>query len=490
MSAGGPGEGKNSGGSRGGKGANPPNLNDYVNTPRYDLATIVQLVGVRPMILWGWEQQLGIPAPTRINDEIGAVRRYSERDLIASIWLRDQILNGISPVEAAARLRAAQHPATNRDDWEEATEEDSLLRGRVNTGPLSDSTFMPPRVAKPTRPLSDIEPLPADLGASFADSPPQRSAPHIGALDSTYGAGAGTSQVWVSPLSGPLTQRIVSGPLGTPITSTPLGGTMTSMPPNTIGGAFGSSPAHPGAGGYNSTTDAANRVRIGGGVASTSVRGRDLRALLPQLIRAFINLDSQAANYIIAEAMASRTIETVGINLLQPALNRISDLSARHDIAAPEDHFAMNYVRGLLFAHFRETPENAAGPLVIVTCGPRELDDIPALMLAVYWRRIGLRVIYLGQDMDSDSLVELARLRRPALMYLSASTAQRIRALVRTGRRLAQLDKPRPNFAFGGPIFARNPELQRKVSDVGVYLGDDAATMTWHVTKLLGVSHR
>ena len=457
MSAGVPGEGKHSGGPRAGKGANPPNLADYANTPRYDLATIVQLVGVRPMILWGWEQQLGIPAPTRISDEIGAVRRYSERDLVASIWLRDQILNGVSPVEAAARLRAAQRPASNRDGWEEVTDDDSLLRGRVNTGPLPDSTFMAPRVAKPTRPLSDLELPSTDPGAA----------------DSAQGPGAGASQVWVSPLSGPLGQRIISGQLGTPITSRPLGGAVTAMPSNTVPAAFSSSPAHPSI-----------------GAVPAPARGRDLRALLPQLIRAFVNLDTQTANHIISDAMVSRTIETVGINLLQPALNRISDLSAHHDLSAPEEHFAMNYVRGLLFAHLRETPENASGPLVIVSCGPRELDDIPPLMLAVYWRRVGLRVIYLGQDMDGDSLVELARLRRPALMYLSASTAQRIRSLVRIGRRLAQLDKPRPNFAFGGPIFTRNPELQRKVSNVGVYLGDDAATMTWHVTKLLGVGHR
>src|SRR5690348_841818 len=78
-----------------GKTDRPPNLAQFSNDPIYDLVTIVQLVGVRPRILWSWEQQLGIPAPARLTDEAsGNVRRYSERDLIASLWLREQILNG------------------------------------------------------------------------------------------------------------------------------------------------------------------------------------------------------------------------------------------------------------------------------------------------------------------------------------------------------------------------------------------------------------
>src|SRR2546430_10079432 len=101
-----------SGGASSGKDGEPPNLAAYSPEPKYDLATIVQLVGVRPMILWGWEQQLGIPAPARIPSEEpnGATRRYSERDLVASIWLRDQILHGTAPNEAAAKLLGAQRP--------------------------------------------------------------------------------------------------------------------------------------------------------------------------------------------------------------------------------------------------------------------------------------------------------------------------------------------------------------------------------------------
>jgi methanogenic corrinoid protein MtbC1 len=111
-------------------------------------------------------------------------------------------------------------------------------------------------------------------------------------------------------------------------------------------------------------------------------------------------------------------------------------------------------------------------------------SEINALTLAVFRRRAGLRVIYLGQDIEASSLIEEVRKRRPALVSLTVTTTQRIRSLSRLARALNQLDAPRPFVGFGGAIFVRNPELERRVT--GVYLGDDAATATWHVTNLLG----
>jgi len=476
-------------------GGNPPNLANYASGPQYDLTTIVQLVGLRPMILWGWEQQLGIPSPTRLNDDVGAVRRYSEQDLVACIWLRDQILNGVSPIDAAERLRAAQRPAADEDAWsdtpgETRPGEDPQARTRVNTGPLPTSSFASVRAPKPTRPLRDLDVLPSELSSSFAGLAPQGPSPSV--AGSGYTRGAGTSEVWVSPLSGPLNQRIVSGPLGTPLTAGPLGlgGAHSSVPSNTHGmaGPASINPAHPAGSHENTGSTGRAWVSTGGtSAAATPARARDPRTLLPQLIRALMNLETETANRVIKDAMDSGPIETLCGNLLQPALSRIAELWARHDITGPEEHFAMNYVRGLLYAIFRNTPENPAGPLAFIGCAPRELDDMPALMLAVLWRRSGLRVVYLGQDVDGDSLVEEARRRRPVLICLSASASPRIRALTRICRHLGHLDKPRPTFTFIGPVFARNPELQHKVA--GVYLGNDAGMAAWHVTQLLGMDH-
>lgn len=499
--------------SSGSRSGEPPNLTAYSDTPRYDLATVVQLVGVRPMILWGWEQSLGIPAPTRVNEDAGnTVRRYSERDLVASLWLREQILNGTPPPEAAARLRAAQRPtAGDNEEWN-ASASGQRLRGPVYSGPLPDSFVPPQRSPNRTRPLSDVDRAPLGLGSAESMGPPRVSyRQELGEGPSeSYGSTPSRSHVWVSPLSGPLGGRqSLSNPVASAISGVVSGSVPPTMAAGPLTGQLGSGvegraafpitsgplpppavlPDSPPVGSWTNggTGRSVAWTPVPGAVSttSTSTHGREVRNLMPQLLRAFANFDTLGANHIVEEALSSRSVETVCVTLLQPALARVRDQWASHQVSVPEERFATNYVRGLLMAMFYQTPERVEAPTVWVGCGPRETHDIHALVLAVFLRRAGLRAVYLGQDIDGAELVEEARKRRPALVAISVTSTQRIRALARIAKAINQLDTPRPVPVFIGPIFARNPELQRKIN--GLYLGDDMGTATYHAKKLLGM---
>src|SRR5262249_22736019 len=103
-------------------------------------------------------------------------------------------------------------------------------------------------------------------------------------------------------------------------------------------------------------------------------------------------------------------------------------------------------------------------------------------------RRAGMHVVYLGQDVEGDSLVQSILARRPALIALSITTPQRVRSLARLVKDIDQVPSPKPFITYGGPVFVRNPELQRKVH--GVYLGDDAGTAAWHVRRLLQIDRK
>jgi methanogenic corrinoid protein MtbC1 len=518
------------------------------------------------MILWGWEQQLGIPSPTHVPDDPASNgRRYSERDIAASIWLREQILNGISPNEAAARLLGPR--GTGRVNTGSLAGSgalsgplDDAQRNRAAISPLSE-TGPAPRTAKPTVRLSDLEqapnsgPLPPAPPAP-PERAPQMSGPLVdatqrampsGQLGSSYpGApGAPTTRtsgklpdIYAAPASGPLPgsgtlapdaagtmgqapyhygNQYGTGGLGNqnPKTTGPIGwqtgeavnppaeasGPHWYQPPDTSlpplaqpqgqhpSGAYGQlNPVNTGqtrqTGPFGQLPETSAPGVPWSGPGAPQARGRELRLLLPQFIRAFNAFDTIGANRIINEALNSRSVEMICLGLLLPALTRISDLTARHEASTPEERYALNYARSFLFSVFYRTVERPDGPLVFVCCGPKEMSEISALTLAVFWRRAGLRVAYFGADMDAGSLIEEVRKRRPALVSLSVSATQRIRSLARLVKALNQLDAPRPYVGFSGPIFVRNPELQHKVN--GIYLGDDASAATWHVTNLLG----
>src|SRR5258708_24915819 len=190
-----------------------------------------------------------------------------------------------------------------------------------------------------------------------------------------------------------------------------------------------SSAAQSGYSGAGARTEAAR----GEGAASVpwlgpraSMRGPDLRGLLPQLTRPFANLDTLAANQIVSEALGAFPVEKVCISLLQPALSHTGEIWAHHQLTTSERQFAENYVRGVLFAIFHKTAEHFDAPMVIVGCGPREMPDVAALVLAVFWRRAGLRVVFLGQDADASGLRPRPRLKPPALAARAATPSQRL----------------------------------------------------------------
>ncbi|SRR5579875_1703118 len=577
------GESGGSGGSGGrGRSTEIPQLDLYPDEPLYDLATIVLMVGVRPMTLWAWEQQLGIPflpgarsgrATNPEGDDGPNARRYSERDLIALLWLRERIVDGAQPHEAAALLMNGQRSshsgflrpdtssagmergrpgapdgslgssATGRASY--ATPQSGSLtpsgRPRIQTGPLREGYHSPSsgpigRSAPITRRLADLhgekEAINAAADVFFAE--PESSAPSSHtpthpkppAPHPTPQAQPGSVPAWLAeaapggadpsradarpPTNGPLTAR--TGGVGSrPLSSAEHSWTgqlrpssslaeqasrqsSPSLPPLASGQLAPNSPSLPGgdasaySGGYpsirNSPPSSAND-RLWMGPTATSTSGRELRASVAPLIRTFAAFDTLGANRILREALTSHTVESICVALLAPALARLSDLQTRSEVTPPEEQFGVNYVRGFLYSVFHQTPERSRAPLVVVGCGPKDVADINALLLAVFWRRAGARVAFLGQDVDANSLVKEVDRLRPALIALSVSTSQRVRALTRMAKAIEQLPAPRPIFAYCGLAFTRNPELQRKVN--GVYLGDDAGVATWHLRRLLNL---
>lgn len=386
----------------------PPHLDEFSNQPNYDLATVAEMLGVRRMTLWAWEQQLGMSRPGFGANETMGQPRYSERDLRALLWLRDQILDGIPPHVAAAQLFTQPHPRPA-----DAARSGPLpLRPRINTDPIHGSAFGTYGPARPGGPGRYAQP-------TAVLQPGDRIANAI-----TYRP-AFTSVVSPSLPQGP--QPV--GVLGAP----------------------------------------------------------DLRALVPLLAQAFAALDAEGARRVVDDALSSWSVELMCVRLLEPALARVGELAARNQVLSAEERFAEQYVRGLLHAFLHSTPERSDAPLVLLGCGPREYDDIPALVNAVFWRRAGLRVVYLGDDLDGAAIAAETRSYVPAAIAQTVTSAQRVRTLGRIAREIANLPAPRPIFVYSGPTFARNPELQHRVG--GIYLGDDPVAACRMVTRLLGVDH-
>jgi MerR family transcriptional regulator, light-induced transcriptional regulator len=199
------------------------------------------------------------------------------------------------------------------------------------------------------------------------------------------------------------------------------------------------------------------------------------------LVHQFANLDEFAASRTIAQTLSVHAIEDVCLYLLEPVLDEIGRLWSENIIDVAIEHFSANVIRGQLESLFRGAGDSMSGPVVLVGCAPGELHEIGALMLALFLRRAGLHVAYLGQTVETEGLAHIVATLHPAAIVLSASLRDHVDGLIAVGRRLAELSEPRPLFAFGGRAFKANPDLGTRVP--GLYLGTDARGAVSEIRK-------
>ena len=201
------------------------------------------------------------------------------------------------------------------------------------------------------------------------------------------------------------------------------------------------------------------------------------------LLRQFITLDESSANQTIAQAFAIYSIEEVCRSLFTPTLTRLGQLWRAGEITVTTEHFASALIRERLASLFRSAPINDDAPLALVGCAPGELHELGPLMLALFLRRAGLRVAYLGQSVELESLVDAVEAVGPASVLLSAALRPQAENLIEVGRRLAALKRRQPLFVFGGLAFTNEPDLAKRVQ--GAYLEMEAPAAAHEIKRRL-----
>jgi len=92
-------------------------------------------------------------------------------------------------------------------------------------------------------------------------------------------------------------------------------------------------------------------------------------------------------------------------------------------------------------------------------------------MLALFLRRSGVRIAYLGQSIEIAGLLQTIRQLAPVLVCVSLTMPASLATLINLGRQIQQMQAPRPLFAFGGQVFVHYTHLISQVP--GIYVGGD-----------------
>ena len=218
-------------------------------------------------------------------------------------------------------------------------------------------------------------------------------------------------------------------------------------------------------------------------VASTTTIDRfSLDGLGATLLEQFSNLDEYAVHRTVMQALAVYTIEDICLHLLSPVLVEIGHRWARGELDTTVEHFAAALIRALLDGLFRSAATSASGPLTLVGCAPGELHELGALMLALFLRRAGIRVAYLGQDVEVEGLLAIVANLRPVCVLLSAALSPQAEALAMLANRL-KVANSQTALYFGGQAYQSNPVAVQQIREH--YLGSDVCMAIDEIKKRL-----
>ncbi len=209
----------------------------------------------------------------------------------------------------------------------------------------------------------------------------------------------------------------------------------------------------------------------------------NMRIVQEHLLEAFNRLDETTANMLMASMLAIYPIEQVCTGLIAPVLWRIGQLWEEGKLSVSVEHFSSCFFRGLLTNLFYVTPTPRSGPLVIACCAPGEPHELAPLMIALFLRRAGIRVAYLGQSIETAGLLHTARQLSPAMLCISLTMPAYLASLIDLGRQVRDLPAPRPILAFGGQVFNQYAHLVSQVP--GMYLNGDLNAVTTQLQQLV-----
>ncbi|MDQ6695289.1 MAG: MerR family transcriptional regulator [Chloroflexota bacterium] len=218
---------------------------------------------------------------------------------------------------------------------------------------------------------------------------------------------------------------------------------------------------------------------------------RSYEAFQEQLFTALRAIDEVKAADLVSEALSLYSVEDVCISVFQPMLVRVGQAWMDGEISVAIEHFASSFVRARLENLFHSSSHNLRGAFVLLGCAPDELHEIGAMFLALFLRRAGYKVVYLGQNVPIDSLMGMIHALRPDVVCVSATRAETAASLYNLRDRLDVLKAEQgyaPLLAYGGRVFNRFPHISERLG--GLYLGEDAVAAVRMLSEYLHTGNR
>ncbi|KGX92191.1 MerR family transcriptional regulator [Pontibacillus halophilus JSM 076056 = DSM 19796] len=179
-----------------------------------------------------------------------------------------------------------------------------------------------------------------------------------------------------------------------------------------------------------------------------------------KLQKALLSFDEKLAHSQLDYAFSIFTPEKVAIEVIGPILVDIGTLWERNEISSAHEHFATNFLRSRVGMMLISLPSDQTLPKAICVCGPNEKHELGLLIFALFLKRKGYEVIYLGQSLaPGDAHVVIDEVQ-PKYLFMSCTLKKNIPTTVSLAKALKE-KFPTLDIGLGGYAYDSLPKEEK-----------------------------
>lgn len=195
--------------------------------------------------------------------------------------------------------------------------------------------------------------------------------------------------------------------------------------------------------------------------ANDSEHTNQLDKIGDDLLDALLSFNENDAQAKLDHAFSLFTPETVAIDIIGPILVKIGDLWEENQITSAHEHFATQFIRSRIGMMLLSIPTDGMLPKALLVCGPNERHELGLLIFALFLKRKGYDVVYLGQSIAGGDIDIVIEEIDPTYMFMSCTLKKNIPITVRLAESLSK-QFPDLKIGLGGYAYDRLSELDRK----------------------------
>jgi len=197
-------------------------------------------------------------------------------------------------------------------------------------------------------------------------------------------------------------------------------------------------------------------------------------------IEACTDFDEIAAEQVLNQAFSLFPIESVCTQVLQRGMSEIGELWFENKLSVQQEHFASSLAMRRLDALLSASPAPTRKETILVGCPADEWHTFTPLLLSLFLRRRGYKVIYLGANVPADRFIETVNDTNANLVLLVAQHLISAATLQQTTQSLANKNIA---VAYGGRIFTLRPNMADYIP--GYFLGNEFGSAIDEIEKVL-----